>query len=501
MSTITYREAIVRAQREALAADPRVILMGEDIGAAGGPFKTTEGLFEEFGPLRVRDTPISENAFVGAAMGMALTGYRPVIELMFADFMGVCFDQIVNGIAKHRFMCGGKVAVPVTIRAMGGGGVRFGAQHSQTGETWVYQFPGLKVFCPASPADAYLMLRQAIDDPDPVIVLEHKAMMAMKGEIQTDAGHWPAQRPQVVGRDGTSRWSRRWPWSDARWPPRMRSRRRGSRRRSSTCGSCARWWRSRSSRASPVPGRSWSSRRTTRAAAGAPRSSHARSPRPSTTLTSRRSASRYPTGRCRTARPSRTRPCRPSRRSSTRCSRRTEYCPGKTMAESGTTTPPFAGIAGRSALVTGAAGGIGRAIVAALVAEGVQVLATDLNEAALESLRDSPAGRAQVAVLAGDLSRLEEPERLVSHAVALHGGIDILVNNAGCIIRRDFREADTREWELMVSVNLRAAFFLAQRAAASMTARGWGRIVNLTSQAGHTGGAADCPIYAITKGG
>lgn len=171
------------------------------------------------------------------------------------------------------------------------------------------------------------------------------------------------------------------------------------------------------------------------------------------------------------------------------------------MAESGTTNPPFAGIAGRSALVTGAAGGIGRAIVAALVAEGVQVLATDLSEAALESLRDSPAGRAQVAILAGDLSRLEEPERLVSHAVALHGGIDILVNNAGCIIRRDFREADTREWELMVSVNLRAAFFLAQRAAASMTARGWGRIVNLTSQAGHTGGAADCPIYAITKGG
>jgi pyruvate dehydrogenase E1 component beta subunit len=205
MPTITYREAIVRAQRDALAADPHVILLGEDIGAAGGPFKTTDGLFEEFGPFRVRDTPISETAFVGAAMGMALTGYRPIVELMFADFMGVCFDQIVNSIAKHRFMCGGKVAVPVTIRAMGGGGVRFGAQHSQTGENWVYQFPGLKVFCPSSPADAYLMLRQAIDDPDPVVVLEHKAMMAVKGEIQTDAGRWPTQRPQIVraGRDVT----------------------------------------------------------------------------------------------------------------------------------------------------------------------------------------------------------------------------------------------------------------------------------------------------------
>lgn len=205
MTTLTYREAIVRAQREALAGDARVILMGEDIGAAGGPFKTTEGLFEEFGPERVRDTPISETAFVGAAMGMAITGYRPVVELMFADFMGVCFDQIVNNIAKHRFMCGGKVAVPVTIRAMGGGGVRFGAQHSQTGETWVWQFPGLKVFCPATPADAYLMLRQAIDDPDPVVVLEHKALMAVKGEVETDAARWPAQRPQVVrqGRDVT----------------------------------------------------------------------------------------------------------------------------------------------------------------------------------------------------------------------------------------------------------------------------------------------------------
>jgi len=205
MMSATYREAIVRAQREALAADPRVILMGEDIGAAGGPFKTTEGLFDEFGPSRVRDTPISETAFVGAAMGMALTGYRPVIELMFADFMGVCFDQIVNSIAKHRFMCGGKVAVPVTIRAMGGGGVRFGAQHSQTGETWVWQFPGLKVFCPSSPADAYLMLRQAIDDPNPVVVLEHKALMAVKGELEAEPDRWPAQHPQVVrpGRDVT----------------------------------------------------------------------------------------------------------------------------------------------------------------------------------------------------------------------------------------------------------------------------------------------------------
>lgn len=199
MTTITYREAIVRAQREALQSDDyHVILMGEDIGAAGGPFKTVEGLHAEFGSRRVRDTPISETAFVGAALGMAITGYRAVIELMFADFMGVCFDQIVNNIAKHRFMSGGKIEVPLTIRAMGGGGVRFGAQHSQTGESWVQQFPGLKVYCPASPADAYCLLRQAIDDPDPVIVLEHKALMSVKAEVDfSNVSAHPLQ-PRVV---------------------------------------------------------------------------------------------------------------------------------------------------------------------------------------------------------------------------------------------------------------------------------------------------------------
>jgi pyruvate dehydrogenase E1 component beta subunit len=184
---ITYRDAIVAAQREALVNNDRVMVMGEDIGAAGGPFKTTDGLFEEFGGGRVKDTPISEEAFVGAAMGMAVTGYRPIVELMFADFMGVCFDQIVNGIAKHRFMCGGKVEVPLVIRAMGGAGTRFGAQHSQTGETWVSQFPGLKVLCSADPYDAYHMLRWAVRDNNPVIVLEHKSLFMRKQKVDLSA--------------------------------------------------------------------------------------------------------------------------------------------------------------------------------------------------------------------------------------------------------------------------------------------------------------------------
>jgi pyruvate/2-oxoglutarate/acetoin dehydrogenase E1 component len=202
MITSTYRESVVRAQREALEKYPEAIVMGEDIGAPGGPFKTTDGLFEEFGADRVRDTPISENAFVGAAMGIAVTGGRPIVELMFADFMGVCFDQLVNGIAKHRFMCGGKVEVPLVIRAMGGGGVRFGAQHSQTGESWMYQHPGLKVYCPATAADAYELLSAAIADVDPVIVLDHKALMATKGEVPETVTASDVHIGPTVVRDG-----------------------------------------------------------------------------------------------------------------------------------------------------------------------------------------------------------------------------------------------------------------------------------------------------------
>jgi pyruvate dehydrogenase E1 component beta subunit len=194
---MTYREAIIAAQRAELLADDRVLLMGEDIGAAGGSFKLTEGLQAQFGPSRVRDTPISEQAFVGAAMGMALTGYRPIVELMFADFMGVCFDQIVNGIAKHRFMQGGMLELPLVIRAVGGAGARFGAQHSQTGESWLLPVPGLKVFAAASPNEAYHLIRAAVRDPNPVVVLEHKFLFTRKGPVETfDAAVPPVEGPK-----------------------------------------------------------------------------------------------------------------------------------------------------------------------------------------------------------------------------------------------------------------------------------------------------------------
>jgi acetoin:2,6-dichlorophenolindophenol oxidoreductase subunit beta len=180
---MTYRQAIRAALADELGADNRVILLGEDIAAAGGSFKTTEGLLDEFGPERVIDTPISENGFVGAALGMAVTGMRPVVEIMFADFLLSASDAIVNEVAKFRFMSGGQTKTPVTIRAIGGATGRFGTQHSATGESWYLQTPGLKVVAASSPSAAYGLLRTAIRLNDPVIFFEHKGMYTQKGLV------------------------------------------------------------------------------------------------------------------------------------------------------------------------------------------------------------------------------------------------------------------------------------------------------------------------------
>ena len=201
---MTYRDAITLALAEELRRDPSVLLFGEDIAVPGGIFKITRGLQDEFGPTRVRDTPISETAFVGAALGLAVTGYRPVVELMFSDFLGVCFDQIANSIAKHRFMSGGAVSVPLVIRMIGGGGLRFGGQHSQTGESWLLPLPGLKIVAASSPAEAHGMLKAAIRDDNPVVVIEHKSLLGDKGPVEAgEAGLRALNGPAVV-RAGTA---------------------------------------------------------------------------------------------------------------------------------------------------------------------------------------------------------------------------------------------------------------------------------------------------------
>jgi pyruvate dehydrogenase E1 component beta subunit len=202
MGTVSYREAINRGIADALDADERVFLIGEDIAAAGGVFKTTGGLQARFGPSRVRDTPISEQAIVGLAIGSAIQGLRPIIELMFADFAGVAFDQLANQLAKYRYMTGGQVTLPVTVRLANGGSGGYAAQHSQAAENWFLNVPGLKLAVPATPADAYGLLRAAVLSDDPVLVFEHKALLNLQGELP-DAPDTVELGRAVIARPGT----------------------------------------------------------------------------------------------------------------------------------------------------------------------------------------------------------------------------------------------------------------------------------------------------------
>ncbi len=188
LQEMTYAEAVRAALREEMLRDPRVFLMGEDIGIYGGAFGVTRGLVEEFGEERVRDTPISEAAIGGCAIGAALVGMRPVAEFQFSDFMAIAMDQIVNQGAKIRFMFGGKAEVPVVFRAPLGSGTGAAAQHSQSLEAWFAHVPGLKVVLPSTPADAKGLLTAAIRDPNPVIFLEHKVLYKEKGMVPT--GEW-----------------------------------------------------------------------------------------------------------------------------------------------------------------------------------------------------------------------------------------------------------------------------------------------------------------------
>ena len=201
----TYRQAIAGGIAQEMARDESVVLIGEDVGAAGGVFKLTDGLFEKFGPERVRDTPISEQAIVGAAMGAAMTGLRPIAELMFSDFFAVAWDMVANQIAKTRYMTDGQVSVPLVLRTANGSGLRFGAQHSQSVENWAMAIPGLKVVAPSTPADMHGLMAAAIRDPDPVIVCESKSLFATKGEVPDDEHVVPLGRAAIVreGKDVT----------------------------------------------------------------------------------------------------------------------------------------------------------------------------------------------------------------------------------------------------------------------------------------------------------
>jgi pyruvate dehydrogenase E1 component beta subunit len=195
---MNFRKSIPAAIAAEMRLDPNIILLGEDVGAAGGVFKTSLGLFDEFGPQRVLDTPISEQAIIGAAIGSSIQGLRPIAELMFADFAGVTFDQIANQLAKYRYMSAGQYKLPVTVRLANGVGGGFAAQHSQSAENWFLNIPGLKIVTPATPNDMYGLLRSAIVDDNPVLVFEHKGLFNVKGDISNE--RIPLGVAQVVTR-------------------------------------------------------------------------------------------------------------------------------------------------------------------------------------------------------------------------------------------------------------------------------------------------------------
>ena len=183
MAELSYRDAVARGIAQEMERDERVVFLGEDVGKPGGVFKATVGLYDKFGPKRVRDTPISEQAILGAAMGAAMTGLRPIAEIMFSDFLAVCFDFIANEFPKVRYMTNGQLGCPLVVRTGNGAGSRFGAQHSQSVENWSMMIPGLKVVAPSSPVDVVGLLAASVRDQNPVIFYEHKSLYAVKGEV------------------------------------------------------------------------------------------------------------------------------------------------------------------------------------------------------------------------------------------------------------------------------------------------------------------------------
>ena len=200
--TTTYRDAVRAAIREALQKDPRVFLMGEDVGRYGGAYAVSKGLLDEFGPERIRDAPLSESAFVGAGIGAALGGARPIVEVMTVNFALLALDQIVNNAATIRHMSGGQFNVPLVIRMATGAGRQLAAQHAHSFEGWFAHVPGLRIVTPATLEDARGMLATALDDPDPVLIFEHQTLYNMEGELAEDAGPVDIDRA-AVRRAGT----------------------------------------------------------------------------------------------------------------------------------------------------------------------------------------------------------------------------------------------------------------------------------------------------------
>ncbi len=301
MAELTYREAVARGIAQEMARDPDVIFFGEDVAKAGGVFKSTVGLWEQFGDRRVRDLPISEQAILGAAMGAAMTGLKPIAEIMFSDFFAVCFDYIANEFPKSRYMSNGQLKCPLVVRTGNGAGSRFGAQHSQSVENWAMMIPGLKVVAPSTPRDVIGLLAAAVRDPDPVIFFEHKSLYATKGEVPGRRDRRHARHRQ----DRAARQGRDDPRAGADGAARDRGRGAASRRNTASTAEVVDVRLAGAARHADDPRVGGEARiayspwkRTRVCADGARRSCPSLPTRRSTTSTDRRCASRRRTFRC-----------------------------------------------------------------------------------------------------------------------------------------------------------------------------------------------------------
>jgi transketolase C-terminal domain/subunit len=310
-TVMRYREALTQALAEEMAADPAVVLLGEDIGVYGGVFKVTSGLLERFGPRRVRDTPISENAITGIAVGAAITGLRPVVEIMYSDFITLASDSLVNAAALFGFTYGGQVSVPLVIRTQGGAGASAGPQHSKSLEVWLAHVPGLQVILPATPADAKGLLKSAIRSGRPAVFFEHKLLYNQKGPVpdgdyRVPIGVADIKRP---GSDVTVVAVSRMV-TEALAAADARPRPTASRPRSSTCGACAPWIPRRSWGRPGAPAGASSSPRHGAPTGPPPRSQLSSPSRPSDRFGGRSAGSARWMSRSRTARRSSRPPCR-----------------------------------------------------------------------------------------------------------------------------------------------------------------------------------------------
>ena len=478
---LTYRDALNEALHEEMARDASVFVIGEDVGRHGGPMQVCKGLWSKYGDWRVRDTPISEAGFVGLGVGAALTGLRPVVEIMYIDFGALAMDQIVNQAAKARYMFGGKASVPMVIRTQGGGGRGNAAQHSQSLEMWFVHTPGLVVVQPSMPADAKGLLKSAIRDQNPIMFIEHKLLyntigLVPDGEYTIPLGVADVKRP---GKDVTIVAHSRMVLFALNAAEKLAAE-----------GVDAEVIDPRTLKPLDLDTIVLSVKKTHRLVVV---SEGVRTGGFASEVAARVQETAFdwldgPVIRV------------ASEDVPMPYNERLELEAIPTEADivrDGPRDDVAMRLLDRSAIITGGARGIGRAIGKAFAAEGARVALTDIDASALEA-----AGQElQALAVVTDVADEGSVQAMVEQVMKSYGRIDILVNNAGICPLTPFESIRRADWDRVLAINLTGAFLCSQAVVPSMTRAGYGRIINISSVAGKMGGVTVGAHYAASKAG